>query len=106
MRAQLQVIKGYFAGIHRVRRLLVALIALVVSDGVITHFLISNGLGWEANPFLRPLVGGGNFLVLKVVVCKSNMKALKFCLSRHPHLWAENLLGVRWEIASQLAWVV
>lgn len=67
MRAQLQVIKGYFTGDHRIRRLLAALIALVVSDGVITHFLISNGLGWEANPFLRNLVGHENFLVIKVV---------------------------------------
>jgi uncharacterized membrane protein len=67
MRAQLQVIKGYFTGIHRIRRLLVVLIALVISDGVITRFLISSGLGREANPFLQPLVGGGNFLIIKVV---------------------------------------
>jgi len=63
----LLAIKGYFAGIHRIRHLLVALIALVIADGVITHFLISSGLGREANPFLRDLVGNENFLVVKVV---------------------------------------
>jgi len=67
MRAQLQVIKGYFTGIHRIRRLLVALIALVVSDGVVSYFLIRQGVAREINPFLRTLVGGGNFLVIKVI---------------------------------------
>ena len=67
MRAQLSAIKGYFTGIHRIRRLLVALIALVISDGVISHFLIRQGVAREANPFLRTLVGGGDFLVIKVV---------------------------------------
>jgi len=47
--------------------LLGALIALVVSDGLITHFLVQRGLAWELNPFLRTLIGEGNFLVIKVV---------------------------------------
>lgn len=64
--SRLKTIKGYFAGIHRMRYLLGALIALVVSDGVITHFLVQRGLAWELNPFLRTLIGDGNFLVVKV----------------------------------------
>jgi hypothetical protein len=64
--SRLKAIKGYFAGIRRMRYLLGALIALVVSDGVITHFLVQRGLAQELNPFLRTLIGGGNFLLIKV----------------------------------------
>ena len=60
-------IKRYFAGIHRMRYPLGALIALVVSDGLISHFLISHGLGREANPLLQTWVGEKSFLVIKVV---------------------------------------
>jgi len=67
MRAQLQVIRDYFTGVHRIRRLLVALIALVILDGVITRLLVSRGVAREANPFLRALAGEGNFLVIKVI---------------------------------------
>ncbi len=47
--------------------LLSALIALVVSDGLISHFLVRHGLGREGNPFLKTLVGEWNFLVIKVL---------------------------------------
>jgi len=67
MRAQFQAIKGYFTGNHRIRLLLIVLVALVVSDGVLSHFLISRGVAREANPFLRALVGEGHFLIVKVV---------------------------------------
>lgn len=49
------------------RYLLGALIALVVSDGLITHSLVQRGLAREVNPFLRTLIGEGNFLVVKVL---------------------------------------
>jgi len=63
----LKAIKSYFAGIHQMKYLLGALIALVVSDGLITHFLVQHGVAWELNPFLRTLIGDGNFLVVKVL---------------------------------------
>ena len=47
--------------------LLGLLIFFEISDGVLTHFLVSNGLAREGNPLLIPLVGEANFLVLKVV---------------------------------------
>ena len=47
--------------------LLGALIALVVSDGLISHFVVAHGLAYEGNPFLQPLVGEQSFLVIKVV---------------------------------------
>jgi hypothetical protein len=63
----LKTSKGYFSGIHRMRYPLAALIALVVSDGLITHFLVRQGLGRERNPLLQTLVGETNFLVIKVL---------------------------------------
>ena len=47
--------------------LLGLLVILVVSDGLLTHFLVDGGLAREGNPFLEPLVGEAGFLVLKVV---------------------------------------
>lgn len=47
--------------------LLVALVLLMVSDGLISNFLVGYGLGREGNPFLQPLVGEVNFLVLKLL---------------------------------------
>jgi len=47
--------------------LLGLLAAFVISDGLLTYFLIESGLAREGNPFLVPIVGEGNFMVLKVV---------------------------------------
>ena len=58
---------SYFAGVRRMRYLLGALITLVVSDGVISHFLVRHGLGREGNPFLETLVGEWSFLIIKVL---------------------------------------
>jgi len=43
------------------------LTGLIVSDGLISYFLVRYGLGQEGNPFLQTLVGEGNFLVIKVL---------------------------------------
>ena len=43
-----------------------AMFALVVADGVISNFIMTNGFGWEWNPFLRAFVGGESFLQIKV----------------------------------------
>ena len=47
--------------------LLGLLITFEILDGVLTHFLVTDGLAREGNPFLMPLVGETNFLILKVV---------------------------------------
>ena len=47
--------------------LLGLLITFEILDGLLTHFLIRGGLAREGNPFLLPLVGEINFLILKVV---------------------------------------
>jgi hypothetical protein len=63
----MKTVKRYFTGMRRMWYLLAALFILVVSDGLISHFLITGGFAREGNPFLVPLVGEGNFLILKVV---------------------------------------
>jgi len=47
--------------------LLILFMGFEILDGVISHFLIRGGLAREGNPFLVPLVGELNFLVIKVV---------------------------------------
>jgi len=43
------------------------LILFEISDGLLTHFLVRDGLAREINPFLLPLVGDAGFMILKVV---------------------------------------
>lgn len=50
----------------QMRYMLYVLFGLVVADVVLSDFLISHNLGWEWNPFLRNLVGGEQFLLVKV----------------------------------------
>ena len=47
--------------------LLALLCGFEVSDGVITHVLVSSGQFREGNPLMAPIVGDGNFLLLKIV---------------------------------------
>jgi len=49
------------------RYLLITLVALIVADGLITRFLITNNLATEANPFLRTLAGSDDLLAVKLV---------------------------------------
>ena len=51
---------------HRMRYMLYVLFGLIVVDGILSNFLISQNLGREANPFLQTLVGGEQFLLIKV----------------------------------------
>ena len=47
--------------------LLSLLVIFVISDGLLTEFLLDGGRVREGNPFLEPLVGEVGFLILKVV---------------------------------------
>lgn len=59
-------IKAYCSGKVRLEQLLVVLIGLVLSDGLISQSIISGGSGIEANLFLKDLIGGENFLLIKL----------------------------------------
>lgn len=60
-------VESYFAGSYRIRILLGALLATIVADGVITEFLVHNGLAREGNPFLYLWVHSDAFLVFKLL---------------------------------------
>jgi hypothetical protein len=62
----METVRSRPIGIPRIGYILGLLIALVVSDGLITDFLVGSGVGRELNPLLHDLVGEGNFLLLKV----------------------------------------
>lgn len=64
---KLKNVTSYLAGNRGMRYLLGMLIVLVVSDGLISRFVVIGKLGWEANPFLQNLVGKDVFLVIKVL---------------------------------------
>jgi hypothetical protein len=52
---------------NAIKVLISTLAVLVVTDGLVSHFLINNGLAHEGNPLLVVLVGKWNFLIIKVV---------------------------------------
>ncbi|MFC1935112.1 DUF5658 family protein [Chloroflexota bacterium] len=60
-------LRSYFAGDHRTRLLLGVLVGIVVADGLISNFIVTNRFGVEANPFLQAWVGREEFLVIKLV---------------------------------------
>lgn len=47
--------------------LLGLLVIFGTSDGLLTHFLVRDGIAREGNPLLVPLVGETGFIVLKIV---------------------------------------
>ena len=49
-----------------IRLMLYTLFTLIVADGLITQFLVTNGHGLEINPFLQVWVGQDFFLAIKV----------------------------------------
>jgi len=52
--------------IRRARYLLCLLFSLVVADGIISNFIVQNGLGREGNPFIQSIVGQTSFIFLKL----------------------------------------
>jgi len=49
-----------------VRCALCALFCTIVTDGLLTHFLVTGGYGSEINPLLRALIGESSFLAIKI----------------------------------------
>ena len=61
-----KVIVNSISPLRQIKYLLGALFALVVADGILTNFLITEGLGREWNPFLQSLAGKESFLFIKI----------------------------------------
>ncbi len=51
---------------HKVIYLILLLFALVIADGLISQYLISNGLGYEGNPILANWMLTTDLLTIKV----------------------------------------
>jgi hypothetical protein len=73
--------------------MLYILFGAVVADGILSNFLIAQGLGWEWNPLLRDIVGGDELLLLKVCGVVLAMLLLWNIYRRHPLLAAAGSLG-------------
>ena len=62
----------YSPTLRKIKFLLCTLLLLVVADGIISQFLIKQGYAVEASPFLRTLVTGSDFLIIKMcgaIIC-------------------------------------
>ena len=64
---QLNGLRSYFSGDRKIELLVVTLACLVVADGILTEFLVTRGLGFEANPFLAIWISNDSFLIIKLV---------------------------------------
>ena len=82
----LKTAKNYFAGSHQLRLLLGTLIVLVVADGLISKFLVTQRFGIEGNPLLRTWVGEDHFLVIKLLGVLLAALILWDIHKRHPKL--------------------
>ena len=47
--------------------LLAAMVAFMITDGLLTQFLVPRGAFREANTFIEPMVGKPGFMILKIV---------------------------------------
>ena len=55
-------------GRFKIRNLMLlwgTLFSLVVTDGIITQYLITHGIAWELNPFLASFIDENVFLLVK-----------------------------------------
>ena len=62
----LSVPKRFSVKSRTMRFMLYTLFCLIVADGLITQFLVTNGYASEVNPFLQAWVGQDLFLAIKI----------------------------------------
>ena len=90
----LKTINIHCIGKHRIRNLLATLFALVVADGLITNFLLAQGMGIELNPLLNIFMAQGNFLMLKVLGALLSIFILWNLYRKEPHISAFVIVGL------------
>ncbi|MFC1911898.1 DUF5658 family protein [Chloroflexota bacterium] len=66
--------------------MLYTLFGLIVADGLITKYLVTNGHALEANPFLQAWVSQDVFLAIKVSGAFLATSLLWIKYSRHPKI--------------------
>lgn len=62
----IKVPKRFSVKSHKMRLTLYTLFCLIIADGLLTNFLVTNGHALEVNPFLQAWVGKDIFLAIKV----------------------------------------
>ena len=62
----LKIPKRFSVQSRTMRFMLYTLFGLIVADGLITQFLVTNGHASEVNPFLQAWVGQDLFLAIKI----------------------------------------
>jgi hypothetical protein len=63
----IEAIRNNFAsGSYKIRILIGSLFAAIVADGVITRFLVHDGLAREGNPFMESWVAEDKLLFIKI----------------------------------------
>lgn len=62
----LKVPKRFSVQSRTTRFMLYTLFSLIVADGLVTQFLVTNGHASEVNPFLQAWVGQDLFLAIKI----------------------------------------
>ncbi|UCE98272.1 MAG: hypothetical protein JSV74_02805 [Dehalococcoidia bacterium] len=70
----------------RIEYLLCSLLALVVADGIISQFLIEEGLGREGNPLLKTIATNSDFLIIKMCGAVMSVIILWNMAKRNPKL--------------------
>jgi len=72
--------------LKKIEYLLGSLLALVVADGVISQFLIEEGLGPEGNPLLKTIATDSDFLIIKMCGAVLSVIILWNMAKRNPRL--------------------
>jgi hypothetical protein len=72
--------------LKRIEYLLGSLLALVVADGIISQFLIEEGLGREGNPLLKTIATDSDFLIIKMCGAVMSVIILWNMARRNPKL--------------------
>jgi hypothetical protein len=91
------MIHSCYIGVQRIRNLLGTLFALVIADGLITEYLVIQGIGKELNPFISTLLEQNNFLMLKVFGALLSILILWHIYKKIPRITAAIVVG--WVIA-------
>jgi hypothetical protein len=72
--------------LRNIEYLLGVLLSIIVADGIISQFLIEEGLGYEGNPFLKTLATDSNFLIIKMCGAIISVLILWNLAKRKPRL--------------------
>ena len=75
-----------------------------ITDGIITHFFVGDGLVREANSLMVPVIQGGDFLLLKVIGAFCCVLILWRLYKRYPRLAVSTTSSIVVFYAAVTAW--